>query len=94
MQEQTLVVHHQVGLHARPATLFAKAAQQFKAEIQIRNETRGVGPVNAKSVISLFKIAVAQNHTVHITAQGEDEEVALQTLVTLIEQNFHEAASA
>ena len=91
MVEATLTITHEVGLHARPAAMFAKAAQGFASNITIRNVTRETAAVNAKSVISLFKAAVAQNHTVHIAAEGDDEQEALAMLTNLIETNFGEA---
>ena len=88
MVEKTITVTHKVGLHARPAAVFAKTAQAFKAAITIKNVTRGTSSVDAKSVINIFKAAVAKDHTIHLTAEGEDEENALASLVGLIENNF------
>lgn len=91
MAEATITVKHEVGLHARPAAVFAKTAQSFKADITVKNVTRDTQPVNAKSVINLFKIAVSRGHSIHLTANGSDEEDALAALVGLIENNFGEA---
>ena len=88
MIEKTLTVKHKVGLHARPAAVFAKTAQSFEADITIENVTRGTAPVNAKSVINLFKSAVSQGHSIPLTVSGSDEEAALAALVELIETNF------
>lgn len=91
MVEATLTVRHKVGLHARPAAVFAKMAQSFESEITVRNVTRDTQPVNAKSVINLFRAAVAKGHCIHLTATGDDEKEALATLVELIENNFGDA---
>jgi len=80
MKELQTDVLHQVGLHARPAARFVKTAKSFDSEIQIRNVTRESDPVNAKSLAKVVKIAAAQNHTVHITAEGSDEEPAIEAL--------------
>ncbi len=85
MIEGTVTVHHEVGLHARPAAAFVKAAQKFESDISIVNVTRGGEPANAKSIVQIFKIAVAQGHDVRITAEGEDARLAVDTLVALIE---------
>lgn len=90
MVETTITVKHEVGLHARPAAIFAKTAQSFEANITVKNVTRDTQPVNAKSVINLFKIAVSQGHSIHLTANGSDEDDALAALVRLIEDNFGE----
>ena len=88
MVETTITVRHKVGLHARPAAVFAKTAQGFQADITVRNVTRDTDPVNAKSVINIFRAAVSKDHTVHLTASGDDEQEALTALVGLIEDNF------
>lgn len=80
MKELQAEVLHQVGLHARPAARFVKTAKGFDSDIRIRNVTRESDPVNAKSLAKVVKIAAAQNHTVHITADGSDEEEAIEAL--------------
>jgi phosphocarrier protein HPr len=88
MVETTITVRHKVGLHARPAAVFAKMAQSFQSDITLKNVTRDTAPINAKSVINLFKSAVSKDHAIHLTVSGADEEVALAALVGLIENNF------
>ncbi len=90
MIEATITVRHPVGLHARPAAVFAKTAQGYQAKVTVRNVTRNTNPVDAKSILSIFKAAVAKDHTIHITANGADEYDALTALVKLIEDNFGE----
>lgn len=90
MAEATIVVEHEVGLHARPAATFVKTAQTFDASITITNLTRGSDPVDAKSLIQIFKAAVGQNHEVRIAAEGTDEEEAVEALIGLIASNFGE----
>jgi phosphotransferase system HPr (HPr) family protein len=88
MVEATITVRHRVGLHAGPAAMFARMAQQFQADITVKNITRDTPPMNAKSIINIFKVAVGQHHTIHLTANGSDEQEALAALVGLIENNF------
>lgn len=90
MKETTLTVKHKVGLHARPAAKFVKAAKQFESDIQITNTTRGGDQVSAKSLVSLVKIAVACGHQVHITADGADEDQAIAELTEFIEKTLEE----
>lgn len=80
MKELTAEVLHQVGLHARPAARFVKTAKGFESDIQIRNVSRDGTPVNAKSLAKVVKIAAAQHHSVYITAEGSDEEAAIEAL--------------
>lgn len=90
MKEATVVVTHEVGLHARPAATFVKTAKEFDAAITVTNVTRGADPADAKSLVQIFKAAVAKDHEITITADGSDEEEAVAALVGLIESNFGE----
>lgn len=90
MTEATVVVTHEVGLHARPAATFVKTAKGFDANIEVINVTRGTDPADAKSLIQVFKAAVARDHEIRIMANGSDAEQAVAALVELIETNFGE----
>lgn len=90
MAEATIVVEHEVGLHARPASTFVKAAQAFESTITISNLTRGSEPADAKSLVQIFKAAVGQGHEMRITAEGSDEDEAVEALVRLVASNFGE----
>jgi phosphocarrier protein HPr len=90
MVERTVVVTHEVGLHARPAALFVQAAKKFQSSIQVKNLTSGSSTINAKSIIGVLTLGVLPDHSIHITASGADEEEALQALCEMVERNFEE----
>lgn len=90
MQEAFISVTHEVGLHARPAATFVKTAKGFASAITVTNLTRAGDPADAKSLVQIFKAAVAQGHEVRIAAEGPDEGEAVATLMGLIESNFGE----
>lgn len=94
MQSNSFVIQNEVGLHARPAALFVQTAAKFKAKIRVRNTTRGTPFVDAKSILSVMGLGVAQGHTVEVTTEGEDEQAALETIARLIESDFAETAGA
>lgn len=87
-----LEVQNPVGLHARPAALFVQTAAQFQARIQVRNRTRETPFVDAKSILGIMSLGVAQGHQIEITAEGEDAEEALEALRALVASNFGEEA--
>ena len=87
MQEVTLVVRHEVGLHARPAALFVQAAKRFKSVISVGKDDM---EVNAKSILSILTLGVNQDTVIKIKADGEDEEEAVRTVEELVETNFGE----
>lgn len=82
------LVINEVGLHARPASVFVQNANKFKSKIEIKNVGTGKGPVNAKSILSLLSLAVMSNTEVEITCDGEDEVEASQKLGELLDTDF------
>ena len=93
MIETILTVKHKLGLHARPAALFVQRASRFASQISVANVTRPSKTVDAKSILGVLTIGVAQNHTITLTADGPDAEAAINGLTELIENNFGEAES-
>ncbi len=91
MQKTELVIRAKVGLHARPAAEFVKTAGAFTCRVNVRNVSVPGGFVNAKSILSVLSLGVAQDHVVEIAADGADEAEAIAALRTLVESNFGEA---
>ncbi len=89
--ESVLSIGHSAGLHMRPATLFVRIAATFESKLRVRNLDRPTGPtVDAKSMIGIMKLGVAQGHRIHITAEGNDAQEALAALEQLVARNFNE----
>ena len=87
MPETTLTVHHQVGLHARPAALFVQAAKKFDCDIKV---THGKRQANAKSILNVLALGVNQGAVITISAEGEGADQAVAALEALVESNFAE----
>ena len=85
MQQATVQVRHEAGLHARPAAQFVKLAKQFKSDITVSSKGK---TVNAKSMVLVLTLAVKSNSDVEIVANGEDEQQAVSALTGLVESNF------
>ncbi|HET7012103.1 MAG TPA: HPr family phosphocarrier protein [Anaerolineales bacterium] len=94
MVEASVVVTSEVGLHARPASLFVQAANRFRSAIRVRNLTTGSESVDAKSILGVLTLGVLRGHEILIAADGTDEREAVQFLVELIEANFAEVEGA
>jgi phosphotransferase system HPr (HPr) family protein len=86
-----LVVTNPSGLHARPAALFVRTAAEFRSVIRVRNATRGGAGVNAKGILGILTIGVSSGHEIEISAEGEDQDAALESLVALVESGMGEA---
>ena len=87
MFEQKATIEIPVGLYARPATFLVQKANEFKSSIWIEKDERRV---NAKSLLGVLSLAVAQGTTINILANGTDEVQAVETLCALVNSDFAE----
>ena len=93
MKESKIIVNNKVGLHARPASLFVQAAAQFKSDINVScqdPETKEERNANAKSILGILTLGVFNGMEITIKAEGEDEDSAVEALLTLVEEDFGE----
>jgi phosphotransferase system HPr (HPr) family protein len=91
MNTSQIVVSDPVGLHARPAALFVKLANDFTCEISICNLSSPRKWVNAKSILGLLSCGVKQGDLIAIKAEGADEMNAVKALEELVRSDFKEA---
>ncbi len=82
-----VVIHNQVGLHARPATFFIQKANEFKSSIWVEKENRRV---NAKSLLGVLSLGIVGGTGIKIIADGSDEKQAVEALVALVESGFND----
>ena len=82
---QDITVENQVGLHARPATFFIQKANEFKSSIWVEKEERRV---NAKSLLGVLSLGIVGGTKIRIIADGMDEQLAVDSLVALVDSGF------
>ncbi len=87
MKSREVVITNSSGLHARPATFFIQKANCYKSTILVEKDDR---KVNAKSLLGVLSLGIAKGMTINIIADGQDEDVALDGLVSLINSGFNE----
>ena len=87
MKTRDVVITNASGLHARPATFFIQKANSYKCTILVEKDDR---KVNAKSLLGVLSLGIAQGMTIKLIADGQDEEVALSGLVSLVNSGFNE----
>jgi phosphocarrier protein len=87
MQEVTITIHNQVGLHGRPAALFVRTANQFKSSVTVM---KGKQTASAKSILSVLALGVNQGAAITVKAEGEDEAQAIEAICLLARDNFGE----
>lgn len=82
MYEEKVILRNEIGLHARPASVFIREAVRHPCEINIVKDQRNY---NAKSIMSVLSMSANKGDEILIQAQGEGEEKAVKALVDLIE---------
>jgi phosphocarrier protein len=85
--KQDILIINKLGLHARASTKLTQTASQFKSDIWIERNGRRV---NAKSIMGVMMLAASKGSTVSLEANGEDEAVAMEALMALINNRFGE----
>ena len=86
MYIKDVVVQNKVGLHARPATFFIQKANEYKCSIWIGRDDR---KVNAKSLLGVLSLGITNGYTVEISADGADEQDAVDGLCDLLENGLN-----
>jgi phosphocarrier protein len=74
---------NELGLHARPATEFVRAANVFRSEIWI---IKGEERFSAKSIIEVLTANLNCGNTAIIEAEGPDSERAIARLAKLVSE--------
>ncbi|TAP25189.1 MULTISPECIES: HPr family phosphocarrier protein [Micrococcaceae] len=91
MAERTAIIGSRVGLHARPAAIFAEAAAELPVEVTIALEGEPADEaMDASSILSLMGLGAEHGTSVVLRAEGEGAEAALDQLVTILETD-HDA---
>lgn len=85
--EARVVLTNKMGLHARPSTQIANTAGRFSSEVSIAKE--GL-TVDAKSVLELLMLAAECGSELQVSAEGDDAEEAIRSVVELVEGRFGE----
>ncbi len=89
MIERRVVITNRLGLHARAAARLARAAAAFRSELRIERADRSAA-ADAKSILSVLMLAASRGTELLVTAEGPDEQHALDELCRLIGGGFGE----
>jgi phosphocarrier protein HPr len=87
MKEKHVIIVNKLGMHARSAALFSKQASQFTSKIEVIKDQM---KVNGKSIMELLTIAAVKGAKIIIRTDGNDEEAAVNSLVSLVKDGFGE----
>lgn len=78
---------NRLGIHARPAAMFAKTASRFDADIVVEKDGN---KVSGKSIMGLMTLEASQGSKLKVTVEGSDAEEMLREIQALIESKFDE----
>ncbi len=87
MVTKEITIINKLGIHARPAAQFVKAASKFASDILVEKDGE---EVDGKSIMGLMMLAVGHGSKITVSVTGPDEVEALATLESLIERKFEE----
>lgn len=91
MAERKATVASRVGLHARPASIFAEAAGEIPLEVTIAMDGEPVDEaMDAASILSLMSLGASHGDILVLRAEGNGAEDALEKLARIIETD-HDA---
>lgn len=83
----SVLMTHDVGLHARPSVTLTKLAKTFASTISLTVDEGGAS-VNAKSIVKVMAMKAPANTTLVFEAAGDDAEAAVNALVELVRSDF------
>ncbi len=89
MIERVVRIENRLGLHARAAARLVKTVAAFEAEIQLGRDG-ALELVDGRSIVGILLLAAAKGTQLRIVASGNDENEALEAVVSLIQQGFGE----
>lgn len=86
MVEQTIEVQLKTGLQARTAAQFVQEANRFLSDLFLEKDGKRV---NAKSIMGLMSLAITKGEEITLIADGADEDIALQALISFISREAY-----
>ena len=88
---EPIVIGNPQGLHARPAAVLVNLAKQYQSQMSL---LRGSDRANAKSVVAIMAMQVANGDSVTLEATGPDAKVAITELTEAIRSGLGESGAA
>jgi phosphotransferase system enzyme I (PtsI) len=83
MLEAAVVVKVSEGLHARPATQFARLAKEFSCSLQVQH---GQICADAKSAVKLMLLGIREHDQIVLRADGADERDAVARMLAFLSE--------
>jgi phosphocarrier protein HPr len=88
MAERRVTVGWAEGLHARPASMFVRAASAAGVPVTIAKS--GGGPVNAASMLAVLSLGARAGEEIVLASTADDADAALDRLARLVAEGLDE----
>ena len=89
MFERKATIASRVGLHARPAAIFAAAVGEMSVDVTIAMDGEAADDaMDASSILSLMSLGATRGAVVVLRAGGAGAEEALDSLVKILESDL------
>jgi phosphocarrier protein HPr len=87
MLQREVLISNKKGLHARAASKLVQLATKFESKINLSRD----GQISdGKSILGVLVLAAHMGSTIMVTAEGGDEQEAMNAICNLIERKFDE----
>ncbi len=87
MVSKTTSIVNPMGLHMRPAGMFAQEMMKFQSDVTLVFQDK---EFNGKSIMNLMSGCIKCGSRVEIRCEGVDEQAALDKAISLIESGLGE----
>ena len=90
MKEFLTKVGSPVGLHARPASLFAKAAKESGCRVSLAKVSEDGSEsafVDGVSLLKIMALGIKCGESIKVQVEGDNAEVAAATLQAIVESS-------
>jgi len=83
--EAEILIRNRSGLHVRAAGMFVRTATKFEANVLVSRDDL---EVNGKSIMGVMMLAAEEGSSIHVRADGDDEDAAIAALTELVDGKF------
>ena len=92
MKEFVTQVGSPVGLHARPASLFAKASKESGSKVslaKIAEDGTETPMVDGSSILKIMALGIKCCESIKVQVEGDTEEATAAALQAIVESTDH-----
>ena len=84
MTKRTVTIELASGLEARPIAMLVQLARSYESRIYVQSDNK---KVNAKSIMGMMTLDLPVGEQVGVTADGADEEKAINDIEKYLSNN-------